>query len=350
MAETFSTPIPTRHVGPISIVSELLTGNAHVPLATYETPLWPSVARGAKVSRLVGGIEVILKDESMSRSILLEAPSSQSAWAICQDLEHRKTEITDQIHLSSQHAQFKDFHIETVGPLIFLRLNITSGAASGHNMVTKAAEFILRWMVKTYPTLKEVSISGNYCTDKKVSAINGVLGRGKNVTAEILIPSDICEKYLRTTPQKIVGLNLKKNMVGSTLAGSLRSANAHYANILLAVYLATGQDAANIIEGSQGITYASVTTDHMLQFSVNLPNIIVGVIGNGKHHAFIQDNLKAMGCDPADGHQSSQKLAIITAAAVLCSELSLMAALTNPGELMHTHAVLERQRPPAKKE
>lgn len=167
-------------------------------------------------------------------------------------------------------------------------------------------------------------------------------GEEKSVTAEITISEDLCHKYLRSSPQSIVDLNYKKNLIGSTLAGSLRSANAHYANILLAIYLATGQDAANIVEGSQGITYATLNTEGALQFSVNLPNIIVGVVGNGKHHDFVKNNLITMGCDPKDGAKSGQKLAIITAATVLCSELSLMAALTNPGELIHTHVVLER--------
>jgi hydroxymethylglutaryl-CoA reductase (NADPH) len=340
--QEFLTPIPTRLVGPIRINSDQLTEEVMVPLATYETPLWPSVARGAKLSRLAGGIEVVLKDESMTRSILVEAPTSRHAAHVMRALEAQSTTIAALVQSTSQYAQFKGLHMETVGPLLFIRLMIQSGAASGHNMATKAGEALLKWLVHTYPELKEVSVSGNYCTDKKVSAVNGILGRGKNVTAEICLPAEICQKHLRASPQAIVDLNYKKNLVGSTLAGSLRSANAHYANILLALYLATGQDAANIIEGSQGITYASVTADDELRFSVNIPNIIVGVVGNGKHHDFVQKNLTAMGCDPQNGQLSAQRLAIITAATVLCSELSLLAALTNSGELMHTHVVFER--------
>lgn len=342
MKESFLTPVPTRLVGPIRIVSDVLNQEVMVPLATYETPLWPSVARGAKISRLVGGIHAILKDEAMTRSVLLEAPTSQEAFQVVQNLRTKHLELTNLVASTSQYARFKDIHVETVGSLLFIRLMIESGAASGHNMATKAADALLKWLLQTYPFLKEISVSGNYCTDKKVSAVNGILGRGKNVTAEICIPEDICHQYLRTAPQKIVELNYKKNMVGSTLAGSLRSANAHYANILLALYIATGQDAANIIEGSQGITYAQITDKGALQFSVNLPNIIVGVIGNGKHHEFVQKNLLAMGCNPVDGQLGAQRFALVTAAAVLCGELSLMAALTNPGELLHTHVMLER--------
>ena len=344
MIQLATTPIPTRWVGPIHINSDFIQGDINVPLATYETPLWPSVARGAKISRLVGGITVTLKSEMMTRSILLEAPTSHRAWDVASKLTQLTDNLIKVVAASSRYAQFKTVHVETVGPLIFVRLSIDSGAASGHNMATVAAENILKWILQHFDDIQEVSISGNYCTDKKVSAVNGILGRGKNVTAEIIIPNDLCQQSLRTNPQQIVDLNHKKNYVGSLLAGSLRSANAHYANILLALYLATGQDAANIIEGSQGFTYAMINDKGALQFSVNLPNLIVGVIGHGKHHDFIKDNLVGMQCSPDNGHVSAQRLAVITAAAVLCGELSLMAALTNPGELLHTHVAIERQQ------
>ena len=142
---------------------------------------------------------------------------------------------------------------------------------------------------------------------------------------------------LNSTPEKIVELNIKKNLIGGVLAGSLRSANAHFANMLLAIYLATGQDAANIVEGSQGIVHTEVVEEN-LYFSVTLPNLIVGTIGNGKNLAFVQENFKNIGCN----NLNARKLAIIVAAGVLCGELSLLAAQTNPGELMRTHCNFER--------
>jgi hydroxymethylglutaryl-CoA reductase (NADPH) len=210
-------------------------------------------------------------------------------------------------------------------------------------MVTKAADTLLDWLLETFPFLRYVSVSGNICTDKKVSAINGLLGRGKAVVAEATLPFSICEKIFKTTPKKIVDINIKKNLVGSVLAGSVRSANAHFANMLLAIYLSTGQDCANIIEGSQGITYAEQRGSD-LYFSVTLPNIVVGTVGNGKDLPFVQKNLKALGCLPrpnAPG-QSARRLAAIVAGAVACGELSLLAAQTNPGELVKAHLRLER--------
>jgi len=244
---------------------------------------------------------------------------------------------------TSRYTRLLDMHIQVVGTLIYLRFEFSTGDASGHNMTTLAADRLLDWILIRFPHLKYVSISGNFCTDKKVSAVNGILGRGKYVVAEVTISADICRRILKTTPEKVVQLNIKKNLLGNILAGGIRTANAHFANILLGFYLATGQDAANIIEGSQGIVYAEVKKD-ALYFSVTLPNVIVGTVGNGKTSGFVQENLRALGClEPREIGMNARRLAIIAACAVLCGELSLIAAQTNPGELIRSHLKLERR-------
>jgi hydroxymethylglutaryl-CoA reductase (NADPH) len=172
--------------------------------------------------------------------------------------------------------------------------------------------------------------------------VNGILGRGKYVVCEIIIPRDICERRLHTTPEKVVDLNIKKNLIGTMIAGGLRSANAHYANMLLAFYLATGQDAANIIEGSQGVVHAEVRNGD-LYFSCTLPNLIVGSVGNGKGIDFVEENLHKLGCkEDREPGANARRLAAICGATVLCGELSLLAAQTNPGELMQSHLKMER--------
>lgn len=315
-----------------------------VPLATLEAPLWPSVDRGARATRLAGGIRCAILREGMTRSVLLEAPSAADAARIAADVPRRRRAMGQAAAADSRHTRLTGVHCEICGPLLFVRLTMATGDAAGHNMTTVAAQRAMDWMIRQWPELTPVSVSGNYCTDKKVSAVNGILGRGRFVIAEAMLERDICRRVLRTTPEAVANLNLKKNLVGSILAGSLRSANAHFANMLLAFYLATGQDAANIVEGSQGTTLAMVQ-DGALHFSVTLPNIIVGAVGAGKDLPVVASNLAALGCaEKRATGANARRLAVLAAAVVLCGELSLLAAQTNPGELVRAHLRIERRR------
>jgi len=338
MVEEFAN-IPLQWVGPIKLIGPEVEREVLVPLATFESPLWPSTERGATLCNKAGGIRTAIIDERMSRSVAIQAKDSLAAHKTYNNLFQKRADIARIAESTSRHVKFRDMHIQVVGNLLFVRLEMTTGNASGHNMVTKASDAVLKWITTSYPEVSYVSISGNFCTDKKVSAVNGILGRGKNVIADVHIPRKLVEKFLKTTPEAIVELNIKKNLVGSIMAGSLRSANAHFANILLAFYLATGQDAANIVEGSQGITYAEMEGDD-LYFSVTLPNIIVGTVGAGKNLDFVKKSLDKLGI--ADSPQGARALACMIGAACLAGELSLLGAQTNPGELVETHLRLER--------
>ncbi|MDB2614268.1 hypothetical protein N9Y92_03825 [Chlamydiales bacterium] len=335
--------IPLKFIGPVKICGPILDEEIKVPLSTFETTLFPSVSRGAKVSRASGGIHTVIFDDKMTRSILVETKSVIRAYEIVEELKKQRPIMKEIVEKSSRFAKWIDYTIQVVGNLIFIRFELETGDASGHNMVTKAAEYLMNWLLESYPDLTYGSISGNICTDKKVSSVNAILGRGKYTVSEMIIDRETCTSLLRTTPEKIVELNVKKNLIGSIVSGGVRSANAHFANILLAMYLATGQDGANIVEGSQGIVHAEVR-DEGLYFSVTLSNIIVGTVGHGKHHPAIQETLELLGCleERAPG-ENAKRLAAIISATTLCGELSLLAAQTNPGELVASHMLYERQ-------
>jgi hydroxymethylglutaryl-CoA reductase (NADPH) len=335
--------IPMQFVGPVKLSGSVIEGDYEVPLATYETPLWPSVNRGARVSmNCAGGIGCTVVDERMTRSVLFEAPSASAALLALEKTKAGFPALCTIVEGTSRFAKLIGLHSQIAGNLLFLRFEFTTGDAAGHNMCTQAAEALMNHILEEHPELKYGSISGNYCSDKKAAAVNGILGRGKYVVAELTIPAEICRRYLKTTPGKVVQLNLRKNLIGTMLAGGLRSANAHFANMLLGFYLATGQDAANIVEGSQGLTMAEERGGD-LYFSVTLPNLIVGTVGNGKGLGFVLENMKRMGLDvDREPGENARRLACLCAATVLCGELSLLAAQTNPGELMEAHRRIER--------
>ncbi len=336
------TPVPLRFVGPIAICGESGTYEVKVPLATFESPLWPSVARGAQATRAAGGIAAVITHDGMARSIVFDAGSARRAEEISKILKEKRSQLFAVADATSRYLHCQDLYVRLVGSCVYVRISGTTGDAAGHNMITKGADAVLQWICSTFPDVRHISVSGNICTDKKVSAINPILGRGKSVVADVTIPRSICQKILKTTPEAIAELNTKKNLLGSIISGGVQSANAHFANMLLAIYLATGQDPANIVEGSQGITYAEVRGED-LYVSVSLPSIIVGTIGSGKSLPAPQEALARLGCLEAQppGH-NSRRLAEIVAATVLCGEVNLLAAQTRPGELVRSHMSLER--------
>jgi hydroxymethylglutaryl-CoA reductase (NADPH) len=289
------------------------------------------------------GIVATLVDERMTRSVFVRAKDARTAHLAALEVDARLDELREIVRTCGRFVELLGFHHEITANLLFLRFDFSTGDASGHNMATLAADAILSHILESIPGISYGSISGNYCTDKKATAINGILGRGKNVVTELLVPRDIVHQALRTSAAAIAALNVHKNMIGTLLAGGIRSANAHYANMLLGFYLATGQDAANIVEGSQGVTVAE-DRDGDLYFSCTLPNLIVGTVGNGKGLEFVEENLARLGCRAArEPGENARRLAVIAAATVLCGELSLLAAQTNPGELMRAHVRLERK-------
>ena len=335
--------IPMKFIGPVKLSGPVIEGDYEVPLATYETPLWPSVNRGARVSmNCDDGIQCTVVDERMTRSVLFDAPDATAAVQALTKIKSGFSNLATIVEGTSRFAKLIGLNSQIAGNLLFLRFEFTTGDAAGHNMCTQAAEALMNHILEYHPDLKYGSISGNYCSDKKATAVNGILGRGKYVVAELTISKKICQRYLKTTPEKIVQLNIRKNLIGTMLAGGLRSANAHFANMLLGFYLATGQDAANIVEGSQGLTMAE-EREGDLYFSVTLPNLIVGTVGNGKGLSFVLENMKRMGLtEVRESGENSRRLACLCAATVLCGELSLLAAQTNPGELMDAHRRIER--------
>jgi hydroxymethylglutaryl-CoA reductase (NADPH) len=197
----------------------------------------------------------------------------------------------------------------------------------GMNMATIATDHVARHIVSEFPDLDYVALSGNLCADKKDAAINSLLGRGKSVTAEATIDPGTLRSVLHTTAAAICNVNNRKNLLGSAVAGSTKF-NAHYANIISAIFLATGQDIAEVVESSSGYTWAEERGD-AVYFSVTLPCLEVGTLGGGTALTAQAEALSIMGvAGPADpAGENSLQFAEITAAAVLAGELGLLAAI-----------------------
>ncbi|KAJ2671450.1 3-hydroxy-3-methylglutaryl-coenzyme A (HMG-CoA) reductase isozyme [Coemansia sp. RSA 1085] len=340
-------PIPVGVAGPIRIDGELL----HVPMATTEGALVASTSRGCKAILLGGGASTVLTSDGMTRGPCLQMPSVVRAGALKAWLDGEGLEqVREAFQSTSRFAKLQRLKVAIAGRMVFVRFTTFTGDAMGMNMISKGCEQALRFIQSKFPDCQVVSVSGNYCTDKKPAAINWIEGRGKSVVAEAVIPGDTVRKVLKTTVDDLCQLNLRKNLVGSAMAGSIGGFNAHAANTLTAIYLATGQDPAQNVESSMCITLMEPANDGRdLRISCSMPCIEVGTIGGGTVLPPQAACLEMLGCRGPNRETpgaNAQKLARIICSAVMAGELSLCSALAT-GDLVRSHIALNRAAPTA---
>ncbi|KAG0169931.1 3-hydroxy-3-methylglutaryl-coenzyme A (HMG-CoA) reductase isozyme [Apophysomyces sp. BC1034] len=333
-------PIPVGVAGPLCIDNE----QVHIPMATTEGCLVASVARGCKAINAGGGCITVLTADGMTRGPCVEFESIKEAAECKYWIEHDGLAvITKAFNSTSRFARLTKIKATMAGKLLFIRFTTTTGDAMGMNMISKGCEKALDVLRCYFPTMQVVSLSGNYCTDKKPAAINWIEGRGKSVVVEATIPREIVEKVLKTTVEALVDLNISKNLVGSAMAGSIGGFNAHAANILTAIFIAAGQDPAQNVESSNCITLMKAVSGG-LHISCTMPSIEVGTVGGGTilgPQQAILDMLGARGPHPTEPGKNAQRLARIIGASVMAGELSLCAALA-AGHLVKAHMAHNR--------
>ena len=334
--------VPVGVAGPLRIEGDYAHGEYYIPLATTEGALVASVNRGAKAITLSGGARTKILFDGMSRAPAIWTPSIVEAARLVKWVEEHFNDVKREAESTTRHGKLKRIDAFHVGNIVWLRFVFETGDAMGMNMVTIAVDRAVKWIVDNFPgNVRVVSLSGNMCVDKKPSYLNMVFGRGKTVVAEAVVKRDIVEDVLKTEPEQIDFVNRVKNLLGSARAGSL-SYNAHYANIIAAIFIATGQDVAQVVESSMGYTWTEVRNGD-LYISVTLPSLEVGTVGGGTRLPTQREALALLGVagggDPPG--INAKKFAEIVAATVLAGELSLLAALAS-GDLAEAHKRLGR--------
>ncbi|CAM9778029.1 unnamed protein product [Hapterophycus canaliculatus] len=252
---------------------------------------------------------------------------------------------------TTRFGKLQELKSTVAGRNVYLRFNCFAGDAMGMNMVSKGVLAVVDFLQEVFPEMELVAISGNMCTDKKSAAINWVEGRGKSIVCEARIPSTHVESTLKTTVKAMVETNIQKNLVGSAMAGALGGFNAHAANIVTAVFLATGQDPAQNVESSTCITLMEQMDNGDLLVSVNMPSIEVGTVGGGTSLPAQAACLDVVGCRgatqaPGRPGENAQQMAKVVAGATLAGELSLVAALAS-NQLVRAHMQHNRKPQPA---
>jgi len=333
--------VPMGVAGPLQVRGDYASGSYYIPLATTEGALVASVNRGCSAINRSGGALSFILHDGMARAPVLKARNIAHARDALEFINHNRARVKEIAESTSRFLTLADIQSWLIGRNLFMRFVYKTGDAMGMNMATIATDAVIKFL-ESELGLEHVSLSGNVCVDKKPSALNLLMGRGKTVISEVLLSREAVTEVLKTTPEAMVELVYRKCWIGSALAASY-GFNAQFANVIAALFIATGQDAAHVVEGSQGFTTAELTTEGDLLCSVTIPSLQVGTVGGGTALGTQKEALAMLGVQGSGNPPgaNASKFAEIAAAAVLAGEISLIGALS-ARHLAEAHQRLNR--------
>lgn len=337
-------PVPVGVAGPLLLDDKQF----YVPLATTEGCLVASANRGCRALSLSGGCCSRILADNMTRGPVVRLPSACRAAEAKLWLESLEgfSILQEAFDETSRFGRLKKLLVGLAGRNLYIRFQSQTGDAMGMNMLSKGTEHALHKLKQHFPDMEVLSVSGNYCTDKKPAALNWILGRGKSVVCEATIPGKVVREVLKSSTAALVELNINKNLVGSAMAGSIGGFNAHAANIVTAIYIACGQDPAQTVGSSNCITQmeSAGPEGEDLYITCTMPSIELGTVGGGTNLPPQKACLEMLGVQGTSSNhpgENGRQLARVVCASVLAGELSLMAALA-AGHLVRSHMIHNR--------
>jgi len=323
-----ATRLPLGVAGPLRVDGEHAEGEYRLPMATTEGALVASTNRGCSTITGAGGATTRVLKDAMTRAPVFRVSGVGAAAELVEWVDGNFDALKEAAESTTDHGELVRAKPYVAGDNVYVRFAYATGDAMGMNMATVASRAACE-VIEEETDAELVALSGNVCADKKPAAINAVEGRGRTVAADAVLPRSVVEEKLKTTPKAVAEVNSRKTLVGSARAGSF-GANAHAANVLSAVFLATGQDPAQVVEGSSAYTTASVR-DEDLYFSTTIPALELGTVGGGTRLPTQNEALSLLGVagggEPAGSN--AKELAEVVAGGVLAGELSLHAALAS---------------------
>ncbi len=316
--------VPLGFAGPLMVNGEHARGEFLIPLCTSEGTLLASYNRGMKIINLCGGVTVTVLEDHMQRAPAFVFDSARHSRDFVCWIDEHMDEIRERAESVSNVARLLDIETYIAGKIAYLRFNYYTGDAAGQNMVSMATFTACSWILAQITNVRHFYMEANLATDKKCSVLNMMRTRGKRVVAEITIPRDIMIRHLRVDPETLDHLCRVGNL-GAFMTGASNNA-LHAANALAAIFIATGQDVANIAESSAGMIYTEITPQGDLYGSFTLPSLIVATYGGGTGLPTQRECLEVLGCY---GPGKVLKFAEIVAAVVGAGEISLAGALSS---------------------
>jgi len=331
--------VPIGLAGPLLVNGEHATGEYFVPLATTEGTLVASYNRGMKLCRDAGGVTTTVLDDKMQRAPVFSFNNAREAKAFRVWLDEHFEEIAAAAQSTTTSGMLVDIQKFSVSKLLYTRFNYTTGDAAGQNMTGKATFAACAWIKQNYPRELHFLLEGQFATDKKTSVVNMLHTRGKRVVAEITLPAALVEEQMHVSTDKLFSARLK-GQLGSIMSVTNNNGN-HSANGITAMFIATGQDVANVAESSALYGFSELLPNGDFYASITLPSLIIATYGGGTGLATQRECLEIMDCY---GSGKVYKLAEIIAATVLAGELSLGSAVVAE-EWVQAHDDLGRNRP-----
>lgn len=339
-----SVEVPVGVAGPLKVNGDHAKGTFFVPLATSEGALVGSATRGATAITKAGGVVAKAFSQRMFRAPLFVLGSMREAELLGTWITDHLEEIRQETRKYSNHAALSSIEFQTIGRNLHAFFIYETGDAAGQNMTTTCTWHACLYILKQIEPISQIHVEefmveGGMSTDKKVSLNSIIKGRGIQVQAECFLPEEIVKKVLKISPTQLAAFYNRVTM-GSIYSGQ-PAVNANIANIIAAVFTATGQDIACVHESASGNLHMEVTQRGDLYASISLPCLIVGTVGGGTSLAQQRECLAMMGCS---GVGNAHKLAEITAGLCLALDLSTLAAIAS-GQFAHAHERLGRNRP-----
>ena len=314
--------VPIGLAGPLLVNGEHAQGEFYVPLATAEGTLVASYNRGMRLLHEAGGVTVTVMDDRMQRAPAFLFESARGSRAFSAWLDDHFGEIAAAAEATTKTGKLQDIERYSAGRMLYTRFNYTTGDAAGQNLTGKATQAACQWIVEHNPEIERYFLESNFATDKKSSRVNMLHTRGKRVIAEATIPNELLNRVMRSDSSLMYRARQVSNL-GGFMSG-VNNNGAHSANGITAMFIATGQDAANVAESSAAFVYAELRENGDYYFSITIPSLIVASYGGGTSLATQRECLELLGCY---GKGKVGKLTEIVAATVLCGELSLGSAI-----------------------
>jgi hydroxymethylglutaryl-CoA reductase (NADPH) len=336
--------VPLGFAGPLLVRGEHAQGEYYVPLATSEGTLVASYNRGMKVLHRSGGVKCAVVGDNMQRAPVFIFEDAAQARRFADWIVERTEDIKAACEATDPFIRLKYIDYYLAIRFAYLRFNFTTGDAAGMNMVGKATFAACNWILQNCDDveIQRFFLESNFATDKKASMINMMRTRGKRVTAEAVVKRDALLEIMDADTEAIY-YHSKVANIGSMMSGANNN-GCHSANAITAMFLATGQDVANVAESSMALIYSEMTPEKDLYMSITLPALIVASCGGGTGLPTQRECLETMGCY---GVGQVNKLAEIVAGTVLAGEISLAAAISSL-DWVSSHELLGRNNPGAR--